>query len=463
MQIDAILKPPSLLTRLIGPVLFLVLGAGTEWLLFEYGQQQAGRLKADNALQGEVIRARLKGELNTVAALGDSLAGYWAVRRNFANPTEIRDILAEFYRHGHPVSGLAVAADYRVAQAFPPDDSDFAVGSDYREQPRQWPFVQRCVESRSPVLEGPMSESQGLVYWMPVFMGGQFQGLVSVMIDGPALFSAAGLTGGEHGYALRVQKQPSVEAATVLGGDGLFSDPTAAVTEVEVPGGIWRLAVKSAAPPADEWLGIVRLLGWLLAGWIAAQSAILLGLKRQNNELALHDPLTGLPSRPLFLDRLKQTLRRTKRNRGNFSVLFVNLDEFKAINERLGEKVGDMMLAGIGKRLLGSIRHCDTVTRWGGDEFLVLLDACPLEEARPITESLRHKVELPVTYGECELRVGAAIGAAAYPQDGQSLVALLKAAQIAMREDKNRRKIMTDSLVPASARETVLPGGQASA
>lgn len=462
MQTDATFKSsPSLLARVAGLVLFLALGAGVEWLLFEHGLGQAARLKADNALQGEAIRARLKGELNAVAALGDGLAGYWAVRRDVAGPAEIQGILAEFYRRGRHLRGLALATGYRVSQAFPPGDSEPAVGSDYREQSRQRPFIERSVESRSPVLEGPASAPLGLIYWAPVFVDGQFQGLSGTMIDGPALFSAAGLAGGDYGYALRAPKQPGAEAATVLGEDGLFSDPAAAITEVEVPGGTWRLAVKSAPPPAPEWLGTARLLGWLLAGWIAAQSAVLLGLKRRLAGLSFYDRLTGLPSRPLFLDRLKQTLRRTKRNQGNFSVLFFNLNEFKAVNESLGEKVGDMMLAGIGKRLIGSIRHCDTVTRWGGDEFLVLLDACPLEQAGPIAESLRHKIELPVAYGGRELRVGTAMGIAAYPQDGQSLAALLKAAQMAMRADKSRRKTKPHPLPPAPAGEAAATEGQA--
>ncbi len=189
-----------------------------------------------------------------------------------------------------------------------------------------------------------------------------------------------------------------------------------------------------------NWPAIVRSLGWLFSGLFAAQSVALLKLKRQLSDLALYDRLTGLPNRPLFLDRLKQMIRRTKRNKGNFSVLFVSLDEFKAINDSQGEKVGDMMLAGIGKRLIGAIRHCDTVTRWGGDEFLILLDACPLDQATLIATNLRHKIELPVPYGKAELRVSASIGLATYPGDGHSLGTLLKVAAARMLKDKGRGK-----------------------
>jgi len=462
MRPDATPRSPPVLARLVGPLLFLTLGAGVEWLLFKYRQEQAAELKVDNALQGEAIRARITGELKAATAAGDSLADYWVVRRNLSGLPEIRDLLAELYRRGRHVRGFAISADYRVAQVFPHGDGGPAIGLDYRDQPGQWPFLRRSIDSRSPVLEGPAPASLELAYWVPVFVDGEFQGLVNTLIDGPSLFSAARLALEGYYYALRVQSRPSADPATVLGEDGLFEDPGAAVTDIEVPGGRWRLAVKSAAHPA-AWSGIARALGWLLAGLLAVQSAVLVGLKRQLPELALYDRLTGLPSRHLFLDRLKQTIRRAKRNGGSFSVLFVNLDEFKSVNHSQGEKVGDMMLAGIGKRLINSIRHCDTVTRWGGDEFLILLDACPLEQAGPITESLRHKIELPVAYGGRELRVGAAMGTAAYPQDGHSLAALLKAAQAAMLKDKSRRKMRGHSLYPPSAGETAMPGGQANA
>ena len=227
----------------------------------------------------------------------------------------------------------------------------------------------------------------------------------------------------------------------ILGQAGLFDDPSAYVAETALPGGGLRLAVKpTASPAAENWIGLLRGLGWLFAALFAAQSVALLKLKRKLSGLALYDILTGLPSRHLFLDRLKQTIRRAKRNRGNFSVLFVSLNDFKSINSVHGEKVGDMMLAGIGKRLLSSIRHCDTVTRWGGDEFLVLLDACPLDQAKLIAENLRHKTGLPVSYGGNELRVSASIGLATYPVDGHSLAALLKIAEARMREAKSRRK-----------------------
>lgn len=448
MSKDATQKPSPNRARLVGPVLFLALGAGVEGLLLGYQQERATERQAENALQGEKIRARLEAELHLATLPSNSLAGYWAARRDFPDQAETRALLADAYRLSRHARSFALAPGYRVAQVFPQDGDGPAAGSDYREQARQWPAIRRSVESRSPVLAGPVPPALGLAYWMPVFTDGQLQGLLGTLIDGPSLFSAAGLGQAEYRYALRAQNGPGGSEETVMGEGALFADPVAAIARIAVPGGNWSLAVKSTAEPS-AWPGIFRALGWLFAGLFAAQSAYLLKLRSQISDLALYDRLTGLPGRHLFIDRLKQAIRRTKRNGGSLSVLFVNLNQFKSVNSAHGEKVGDMMLAGIGKRLSGSIRHCDTVTRWGGDEFLVLLDACPPDQARPIAESLRHKIELPVAYGGRELRIGAAIGVASYPEDGRSLAALLKAANSRMLEDKSHRK--TPSRPPSPA------------
>jgi len=426
--------------RIVGLILFLGLGAGIEWYLSQCRDELDAAQKANTALLGENTRIRLQQELNAAALASNALADYWTVRRTAPDTEEIRNMLAYAYRHGRHVRSIAIAIGTRIAQVFPQDDEFQTAGSDYRDRPMEWLPIQHAIQTHSPVLAPDAPPARGISYRVPIFLNGQYLGLLSTRIDVPSLVSAADLGQPGYEYALKLSNESGLAGDLVFGTAELFGDPKASVAKSAVSGGRLTLAIKSMRPSHDAWNEILRGLGWLLAALFAAQAVALLKLKRKLSGLAPFDALTGLPSKHLFLDRLKQTMRRTKRNHGNFSVLYIDLNNFKSVNSSHDVKVGDMMLAGIGKRLLGSIRHCDTVTRWGGDEFLILLDACPLNQAQLIAENLRHKIELPVAYGDIELRIGASIGLATYPEDGYSLAALLKIADARMHKDKARRK-----------------------
>ncbi len=130
---------------------------------------------------------------------------------------------------------------------------------------------------------------------------------------------------------------------------------------------------------------------------------------------ALYDPLTGLPNRTLFLDRLAQGVRRARRTpaRG-CAVLFVDLDRFKEVNDRLGHAAGDRLLVEAARRLERAVRPGDTVARLGGDEFTVLLeDVSGPEDAVPVAERLRAEFDRPFELEGGPVRVTASIGVAA--------------------------------------------------
>jgi diguanylate cyclase (GGDEF)-like protein len=445
MRTDGVPRSKLLSFRLFAFLLFLTLGAGVEGLLFEYRQERIAELKAANLMLVENIRARLEGELNAVFYFSNGIASSWATQRVSTAPEKAHYIFANLLRHSRHVRSFAVAVGTRIAYVYPPGDSGMAIDSDLKNHLLQWPFVERGIATRSPqiIWTGPPARG-GLAYLVPIFEKGQFWGLLSTQIDESSLFTAAGLTqkNAAYQYALRGKGLPDAKEGMILGSSLLFGDPQAQVLDLSIPGGHWQLAVKSGIEPMPgigPWF--LRLMGWLLAALFAALAMASRKLQQKLAEMALYDPLTELPSRNLFIDRLVQVIRRTKRNRGNFSILFINLNEFKSINESHGEKVGDMMLAGIGKRISGFIRHCDTVTRWVGDEFLILLDDCPHDQAHIIAANLGHQIELPVHCGEHPLKIGASIGLATFPDDGQSLAALLKVAEARMVEEKGQRKI----------------------
>lgn len=158
----------------------------------------------------------------------------------------------------------------------------------------------------------------------------------------------------------------------------------------------------------------------------------------QDNEarmrhMAQHDPLTGLPNRALFSDRLQQALRAAARDGHSAAVMFVDLDQFKPINDVHGHAVGDAVLQTLAGRLVSCVRASDTVARIGGDEFVVLLrNVDGPEGALAVAEKIRGSVREPVRLADRAIQCTVSVGAALYPQHGSDDVTLCHHADLAM-------------------------------
>jgi diguanylate cyclase (GGDEF)-like protein/PAS domain S-box-containing protein len=159
------------------------------------------------------------------------------------------------------------------------------------------------------------------------------------------------------------------------------------------------------------------------------------------NFQAYHDLLTRLPNRSLFKDRLSMALTQASRNEQRLAVMFIDLDRFKIINDSLGHTMGDRLLQAVAQRLLACIRKGDTLSRFGGDEFTLLLpDAQSPQSAAQVAEKILESVKAPFKLGGHDIHVGASIGIAVYPEGGTTLDALIKNADIAMYRVKNTGK-----------------------
>lgn len=137
--------------------------------------------------------------------------------------------------------------------------------------------------------------------------------------------------------------------------------------------------------------------------------------KRGEDELryrALYDPLTQLPNRVLFLDRLEQTMARAPREESLFSVAFIDLDNFKSVNDQAGHRAGDDYLAEVARRLRGALRPGDTVCRYGGDEFCALLDGCSSADAWDLLARIQEVLAEPITLEGRTFHPTASIGLA---------------------------------------------------
>lgn len=181
-----------------------------------------------------------------------------------------------------------------------------------------------------------------------------------------------------------------------------------------------------------------------LLQYIATQLAIVIERKQAQERLqhqALHDPLTDLPNRALFLDRLDTALKRAERDRERLGVVFLDLDAFKSVNDELGHAAGDAVLLEVAQRLTGSVRRSDTVARLGGDEFTILLNNLRGEHATEVVMGkLRAALAAPFQIGERRLALSASIGVAVFPDDGRERDRLLSHADTAMYAAKAQRR-----------------------
>jgi diguanylate cyclase len=187
-------------------------------------------------------------------------------------------------------------------------------------------------------------------------------------------------------------------------------------------------------------LSLTAFVVWLLAGDLQAALANLQAENarvRQSQAriefLATHDPLTGLPNRVLARDRFAQAAVHAQRERSRAAVLFLDLDDFKHVNDSLGHPRGDELLRAVSQRLTRALRGSDTVCRQGGDEFLILVaDVHDSDDVAEIGIKLLAEVALPFVVDGHEITSSGSLGIAMYPEDGHDFDELLKKADMAM-------------------------------
>ncbi len=207
--------------------------------------------------------------------------------------------------------------------------------------------------------------------------------------------------------------------------------------------GLWQGEIENrnkAGTLFTEWLTInaIRDERGELCNYVAIFSDITsLREARKNLEFqAMHDLVTHLPNRALFNDRVRRAVVRAQRHQHRFALIFIDLDNFKDINDSLGHDYGDNVLRSVAERLSHAVREQDTVARLGGDEFVVLIDELRDGEIEALVERCRQALDTPLSATGFSQRISASMGIAFYPADGEDVGALLQSADAAMYRAK---------------------------
>ncbi|QDQ26730.1 EAL domain-containing protein [Chitinimonas arctica] len=195
--------------------------------------------------------------------------------------------------------------------------------------------------------------------------------------------------------------------------------------------GTFALYYRIAGPPDDFHRRVVDACTHLIGIAIEHREA-----EARVHTLAFYDPLTGLPNRSLFADRVELALARSLRSGSPLALMFVDLDRFKTINDSLGHAVGDRLLMTMARRLEGVVRESDTVCRQGGDEFVLLLNDCDVAGAAAVAEKLILAAAEKIEFDGLTLNGSASVGIALFPDDGADYDSLFKHADAAMYRAK---------------------------
>jgi len=254
----------------------------------------------------------------------------------------------------------------------------------------------------------------------------------------------------DYAYCLRKGRDPSLAARRQESLRRAIQERRVVEHEetVVTPTGEQRYYVRRACPVLDEEGRVVRVIGYGLDITERKRAELRLA------HLALHDALTGLPNRTLFLDRLQHALDRAGRTGRQVAVLFVDLDRFKGVNDALGHEAGDSLLQQVAQRLQSCVRSSDTLARLAGDEFTVLLeDVAGVHEAQAVAERIQAALQEPFLVAGQQLAVTASVGVALSGPETRQAEELLRRSDAAMYRAKSwgRNRVCVHGPVAPSA------------
>lgn len=292
-----------------------------------------------------------------------------------------------------------------------------------------------AIATRRENLIGWVYASFNMDEFMASLYGRQAPGLALSIFDGTDTDSPNLLYQFAHGSAPSTKPTVSaIEYLVVAGHNWTLS----LSSQVEFEERYGRGAATQTAQAGLVLSILLTMLVWITINSRTQALRLAEAMTEKLRHAAQHDALTGLPNRALFADRLDQEIARSKRQESNFALIFMDLDNFKPINDNFGHAVGDQVLQIIAKRLLNCIRAEDTVGRVGGDEFVMLLAGLSTTESiLNLTEKIREAVRMPFTIDEHEFIIACSIGVALFPHAGIDAISLTKSADEAMYRAKS--------------------------
>jgi len=431
-------------------LLTFLTGIGVTFLIHNYESENRKSLDREHAKHAaEEIATDFEREITNVWAFSSALSAYVA-----ATPEVTQKQLSRFSSamvEASPfIRSLSLAKDNVITHVYPYEENKKALGLDYMKNPNQKNAVERLIRERKPNIAGPIDLVQGgkaFILRSPVFFTHEESGLKTYWGIASLLINFSDLINylNAHTYAKDYEFQWHIYDSDSGQTESIFSTLEGDTDEysfkkVNLPSETWYIGTKEKQTSSSSHIIMLDITGVLVSLLIAYLVNRLLVSHKHNRELALYDHLTNLPNRRLLNDRFRQLVALAKRQHIGFHLIYIDLNNFKQINDTQGHNVGDKVLKEVACRLQSHIRGSDTIARIGGDEFIVLSE---VTDSRPPPSDMIEKLSDVIMRPMADLNgliVQASFGSAHYDTHGTTLTALLSHADHNMYIDKRRNK-----------------------
>jgi len=433
----------------VAMVAFIVTLSVMEFFTYQYRQLHLTQQRNEVMAKASLLRAQIEYEIHTTLNLTMGLVVFVSSHPEFSTE-DFNRVASVLHQKAPDVRNIALVQGFVVRHVYPLEANEAVLGMDYRDIPQQLSSIQQALDAHRTVISGPVDLVQGgrgFISRMPIYTTPDQTpwGLASIVIDADIFYKECGLDALDPTIRVALRGRDGLGAA----GEFFYGDPDlfsqdAVIQNISLPVGSWQMAMM----PVEGWgqlAGVVlafRVCGFLLAAVVATLYFALIKSYQRNRKLALHDPLTRLANRRFFDRYLEQSLAVARRNNQQLSLLYLDLNNFKPINDNYGHKKGDMVLVAIAERLRKTLRDSDLISRIGGDEFVVILSTLAEENGiDTVVTKLREALSEPIDLGSAGMvSLQTSIGISCFPDDGMTADQLLKHADTAMYSDKQRLK-----------------------
>ncbi|WP_116363924.1 diguanylate cyclase domain-containing protein [Parahaliea mediterranea] len=413
-------------------------------------RERAISLEREQTSQAVALaRTRLEAEILRNTYLSDSLASFITMDPDL---TENRweSVAARLFEKSDTLRNVGIAPDDVISRIYPIEGNEKALGLDFRTVPEQMRSIQRARESEDVYIAGPVELVQGgsaMIARFPIFRdfpnNRDYWGSVSVVMGFNNIIKASGLAA-IKGASVALQRQDleTGQPVTIYGDASVFAEPDIQLP-VNTPSDEWQLAARhhsSTAPGLNRAVAMIRGIALAVTALIITSIVLLFRAYRLSRNAALIDELTQIPNRRFVMAQLHSLVSGGAKP-AKFTLLLIDLNRFKAVNDSLGHEAGDALLVHVARQLQQAVRSADTVARLGGDEFIVILHrVSERQQAEAIIEKIRRHLQASTLPWHDEvIHPSISIGyAACYGQD-TSVKELLARADEMMYSTKRRQ------------------------